>query len=321
MKLSLSVKITLKDYIPKSKSIPYENFICLIKHNNNIISQIRFPNFSNNNLINHKVESINSNIIYNFHIIDSYKKSLIGISHLCINFDKVKNLNINDILTQEGNHKLIIDSTTKRKFFDTITNMSDISLIISTEIKILKKTLYEVNKSKNRFLMLNNENINISNINNNITYANLNTTPKNLKKKQILKSMKNNSESFNINDTLQRKSELNNKTNFLDENDFNTFYQSTVTKKNKSTNKTKNNLKNVIKNNNNMNNNNIFNLNNSYADVISPKYSSKTNIISNKKTKNKKKNKLSLNKKRVSILDLIEQKIDKTKYRQNIDNL
>ena len=322
MKLSLSVKITLKDYIPKYKSIPYENFICLIKHNNIIISQIRFPNFSNNNFINHKVESINSNIIYNFHIIDSYKKSLIGITHLCINFDKVKNLNINDILTQEGNHKLIIDSTTKRKFFDTITNMSDISLIISTEIKILKKTLYEVNKSKNRFLMLNNENINISNINNNITYANLNTTPKNLKKKQIIKSMKNNYESFNINDTLQRKSGLNNKTNFLDENDFNTFYQSTVTKKNKSTNKTKVNLKNVIKNNNSINNNNnIFNFNNSYAELISPKYSSKTNIISNKKTKSKKKNKISLNKKRVSILDLIEQKIDKTKYRQNMDNL
>ena len=143
MKLTLSVKITLRDYFPKNKSIPYENFICLIKHNNNFISQISFPKNSENNFINHKVESINSNIIYNFHIFDSYKKSLIGISHLCINFDKVKNLNINDTLTQEGNHKLIIDSQTKRKFFDTVTNMGDIYLIISTEIKILNKTLYD----------------------------------------------------------------------------------------------------------------------------------------------------------------------------------
>ena len=319
MKLSLSVKITLKDYIPKSKSIPYENFICLIKHNNNIISQIRFPNFSNNNFINHKVESINSNIIYNFHIIDSYKKSLIGISHLCINFDKVKNLNINDILTQEGNHKLIIDSTTKRKFFDTITNIGDIYLIISTEIKVLNKTLYEINKNKNRFLLFNNENINISNINNinnNITYTNLNASPKNLKKKQIIKSIKNNYESFNIFNTLYGKSELNNKTNILDENNFNTFYQSTLTKKNKSTNKAKINLKNIIKN----NNNNIFNFNNSYAELTSPNYNSKTNILSNKKNKSTKKNKINLNRRRVSILDLIEQKIDKTKYRQNFDN-
>ena len=314
MKLSLSVKITLKDFFPKYKSIPYENFVCLIKHNNNIIAQIRFPNFSNNNYFNHKVESINSNIIYNFHIIDSYKKSLIGISHLCINFDKVKNLNINDILTQEGNHKLIIDSTTKRKFFDTITNMGDIYLIISTEIKVLNKALYEPNKSKNRLLLFNNENINISNINN-ITYANLNITPRSLKKKQIIKSLKINNESLNRLDTFYGKSELNNKTNILEETDFNTFYQSTVTKKNKSTNKTKINLKNIIKNNNNQ-----FNFNNSYAEIISPKYNSKTNI-NNKKNKSKKKHRISLNKKRVSILNLIEQKIDKTKFGQNMDNL
>ena len=314
MKLTLSVKITLRDYFPKNKSIPYENFICLIKHNNNFISQISFPKNSENNFINHKVESINSNIIYNFHIFDSYKKSLIGISHLCINFDKVKNLNINDTLTQEGNHKLIIDSQTKRKFFDTVTNMGDIYLIISTEIKILNKTLYEPNKSKNRFLVINNENINISNINN--TCANLNITPKSLKKKQIIKSLKNNNyESLNIFDTFYGKSELNNYTNYLDENDLNTFYQSTVTKKNKSTNKAKVNLKNIIKNNNNQ-----YNFHNSCAELMSPKYNSKTNIHK-KNNKSKKKTKISLNKKRVSILSLIEQKIDKSKFKQNYDSI
>ena len=314
MKLTLSVKITLRDYFPKNKSIPYENFICLIKHNNNFISQIRFPIYSENNFINHKVESINSNIIYNFHIFDSYKKSLIGISHLCINFDKVKNLNINDTLTQEGNHKLIIDSQTKRKFFDTVTNMGDIYLIISTEIKILNKTLYEPNKSKNRFLVINNENINISNINN--TCANLNITPKSLKKKQIIKSLENNNyESLNIFDTFYGRSELNNYTAYLEENDLNTFYQSTVTKKNKSTNKAKVNLKNIIKNNNNQ-----YNFHNSCAESMSPKYNSKTNIHK-KNNKSKKKTKISLNKKRVSILSLIEQKIDKSKFRQNYDSI
>ena len=314
MKLTLSVKITLRDYFPKNKSIPYENFICLIKHNNNFISQIRFPIYSENNFINHKVESINSNIIYNFHIFDSYKKSLIGISHLCINFDKVKNLNINDTLTQEGNHKLIIDSQTKRKFFDTVTNMGDIYLIISTEIKILNKALYEPNKIKNRFLVINNENINISNINN--TCANLNITPKTLKKKQIIKSLKNNNyESLNIFDTFYGRSELNNYTTYLEENDLNTFYQSTVTKKNKSTNKAKVNLKNIIKNNNNQ-----YNFHNSCAELMSPKYNSKTNIHK-KNNKSKKKTKISLNKKRVSILSLIEQKIDKSKFKQNYDSI
>ena len=113
MKLSLAIKITLKDYFPKYRSIPYETFVCMINHNNNFISQIKFSNLPENNFIQHNVETINSNIIYNFHILDFSKRSLIGICHLCINFDKIKNLNINDTLTQEGINKLLIDSNTK----------------------------------------------------------------------------------------------------------------------------------------------------------------------------------------------------------------
>ena len=313
MKLSLSVKITIKNYLPKYKTIPYDNFVCLIKHNNNFISQIKFSNLHEQNFITHKVESINSNIIYNFHIYDTFKKSLIGICHLCINFDKVKNLNINDTLTQEGNYKLIIDSKTKRNFFDNITNMGDIFLILVTEVKILNKTLYEPNKSKNKLYPINNENNAINNINNN----DLNLTPKTFKKKQLIKAMKNDYESLNQLDTFNDKSEFNTKTNLFKDNDFNTFYQGTVTKKNKSTNKAKINLKNIIK----YNNNKIYNFNNfnnSYAEIMSPK--NKHINYSKRKNKNKNNNKNSLNKKKVSILNLLEQKIDKNKYKESIDN-
>ncbi len=126
MKLSLAIRITLKDYFPKWKSIPYEKFICLINYNNNLISKIKFSDLPEKNCINHKVESHNSNIIYDFHVLDLYKKSLIGVCHLCINFDKIKNLNINDTLTQEGNFNLCSESGTKRKVVDNITNMGDI---------------------------------------------------------------------------------------------------------------------------------------------------------------------------------------------------
>ena len=266
MKLSLSVKITIKNYLPKYKTIPYDNFVCLIKHNNSFIAQIKFTNLHEQNFITHKVESINSNIIYNFHLFDTLKKSLIGICHLCINFDKIKNLNINDTLTQEGNYKLIIDSKTKRKFFDNITNMGDIFLILVTEVKILNKTLYEPNKSKSKLYPINIENNAINNINNN----DLNLTPKTFKKKQLIKAMKNDYESLNQLDTFYDKSEFNTNTNIFKDNDFNTFYQGTVTKKNKSTNKAKINLKNIIKYNNNKILN-FNNFNNSYAELMSPK--------------------------------------------------
>ena len=111
---------------------------------------------SENNYINHKIDNFNSNVIYNFLILDVFKKSLIGVCHLNINFDKLKNLNINDTLTQEGHYKLIIDSNTKRKFFNNITNMGDIYLIIATEIKILNRKLYILNKFKNRFIEIKN---------------------------------------------------------------------------------------------------------------------------------------------------------------------
>ena len=204
MKLSLAIKITLKDYFPKWKSIPYDNFVCLINYNSNLISKIKFSDLPENNCINHKVESFNSNIIYNFHVLDLYKKSLIGVCHLCINFDKIKNLNVNDTLTQEGNFNLFIDSITKRKFFDNITNMGDIYLFISAEIKIINKKLIDAKKYKRNYNSLNKENINLSNIIkfNNANKIYLNSTNKNFKKKEIIKTMQNNYDSLNKLDTL-----------------------------------------------------------------------------------------------------------------------
>ena len=321
MKLSLSIKIILKDFFPKWNSIPYNNFVCLINYNNTYTSQIKFSDIPDHSFVIHKVESFNSNIMYNFHVLDSYKKSLIGGCHLCINFDKIKNLNINDTLTQEGNYKLIIDSITKRKFFDNITNMGDIYLTIATEIKILNKKLYDMNRYRNNLYSFNNENINKSNINNkNNNFLNL--TTKTFKKQQIVRTMKNNYESLSILDSLCGKSELNTDTNtkLFEESDYNTFYQCSGLKKHKSTNKAKVNLKNIIKSNNILNNNyNRYKFNNSYNDIMSPK--DYNNNYSKKKNKNNKKNRITLYKNRVITLNLIEQKVDKPKTKESINNL
>ena len=148
MKLSLSVKITIKDIYPKDKSIQYEKYICLFSLNN-FKSKLYLSDLKNKNFIKHKIESFNSNIIYNLHMFDLKKNSLIGIYQLIINFDKIKHLNINDTLTQEETAKLIIDPKTKRKIFDKITNMGNIYLILSTEIKIINKKILSSKNKQN----------------------------------------------------------------------------------------------------------------------------------------------------------------------------
>ena len=185
MKIVLSVTIAIKDYFPKDQNIPYDKFICIF-NNNNFNSKIKLSNISTQNSFKHKVECINSNIVYNLHMLDSTKNSLVGIYQLIINFDKIKNLNVNDILTQEETAKLIIDSKTKRKLFDKITNLGDIYLILSSEIKILGKKAHISDGRENKSSSKRNSNIDSNNL-----FLDFNLSPRNIKKKQIIKILKN----------------------------------------------------------------------------------------------------------------------------------
>ena len=164
-----------------------------------------------------------------------------------------------------------------------------------------------------------NENINLSNIKN-ANNTTLNLLPKSSKQKRIIRKMKNDHEYLNILDTISGKSEIysNTQTRILDENEYNTFYQSNILKKNKSINKAKVNIKNIIKSNNNIEKNILFNFNNSCSELLSPKY---CNTNYSKKKNNKKKNRITLNKNKVSILNLLEQKVDKSKFKQDFNNI
>ena len=314
MKLSLSVKITIKDIYPKDKSIQYEKYICLFSLNN-FKSKLYLSDLKNKNFIKHKIESFNSNIIYNLHMFDLKKNSLIGIYQLIINFDKIKHLNINDTLTQEETAKLIIDPKTKRKIFDKITNMGNIYLILSTEIKIINKKILS---SKNK------QNTNIKkvvNIENNDNISEFKLTPKTFKKKQIIRTMKNDNR-----DILKRKDnnmgydETSMIDCFKDENDT-TFSPDSTIKKYKSLNKAK-----MMGLNNNKYNEFNYNtsnhcFNNSCTFIMSPKcsntnYNFKKEGNINIKTNRKK----SLAQNKVSTLNLLEQKVEPSLYKTKEDN-
>ena len=310
MKVLLSIKITIKDYFPKEKYIPYDNFICLFNLNN-FNAKLKFSNLKNQNFIKHNVESYESNIVYNLHVFESIKNSLIGIYQIIINFEKIKNFNINDTLTQEETAKLIIDPQTKRKLFDKITNVTDISLVLSTEVKVLDKRYFTSWKKLNINLIKKDENID----NNEYISEFSNLTPKTFKKKKIMKTLENDREALRkIDDNY-----FSNNQNMADYNiEDNDDIRSSV-KKYKSLSK----VKKVIQNNNFnelplTNNNQDFN--NSYTVVVSPKHINTFYNYQKKyklKTYRKKKH---VQMKKVTILDLMQKKLDPSFSRQKEEN-
>ena len=307
MKIVLSVTIAIKDYFPKDQNIPYDNFICIF-NNNNFNSKIKLSNISTQNSFKHKVECINSNIIYNLHMLDSTKNSLVGIYQLIINFDKIKNLNVNDILTQEETAKLIIDSKTKRKLFDKITNLGDIYLILSSEIKILGKKPHISDGRENKISSKRSSNIDSNNL-----FLDFNLSPRNIKKKQIIKILKNERDALKELDEYSIFNENNNNmTDFImDENDISLLPNDTL-RKYKSLNNKKMTSQNSIKYNELNSKNQYFE--NSSTQMISPKFSSTNYNFKKEDSKKTFLKKKQLSKKKVTILNLMEQKMDPALY-------
>ena len=338
MKLSLLVKISIKDFYPKNENIPYDDFICLFTHHN-FNGKISLSNLANNNSIKHRTESLNSNIIYNLHMLDSKKNSLVGIYQLIIFFDKIKNLNINDTLTQDDTAKLIIDSKTKRKIFDKIYNIGDIYLNLLTEVKILDKKMCDIEcKSNNKNSTEEKEityiNINyISNKENKLSEFNL--TPRSITKNKMLKSIKNDREAIKRIETCANCNELSvgefldNNKNYNSVNVMNNRTPKNSLKKNKSLQKL--NKFSIVKNTKKNKNSQIIMRHRaiiSSSDVLSPTHN-RTNYNFNFKRDDNKKDitnqttkKKQMPKKKTTILNLLEEKINPSMIKsKDITNL
>ena len=334
MNISLSVKIIIKDFFPKNENISYDNYICLFTYNN-FNGKINLKNIynQNQNSIRHKVYNFNSNIIYEIHLFDTNKNSLVGISQLIIYFDKIKNLNVNDTLTQEEKVKLIIDSKTKRKIFNKIYNIGDIFLHLLTEIKIIDKKSVESSQRyhidyniKEKELICNTNN----NINNNIIdFSNL--TPRDYQKKEDIKSIKIGRGATKRVDTFSDYRDLN--LADLSEESLKNSTTSSLLQKNKSLQKlnkqtiNKKNKKSLTNNNNKSNNiNDKYKRHRSINSCIEIPLSlhNKTNYNLGYNKEDKKKSFLAksyrknqIPKKKVTILNLMEEKIRPILYKQN----
>ena len=151
--ISCKVIIKIKDYFPKTDTIPYENYICLFSYND-YEEQIPFlPDESRT--IQHQIRNITSDIRYKVHILDFNDMSLIGMCEMSILYDIMNQITPPNGFTQEQQKKLLIDLKTKRKLFGTIVNIGDIFLNIYSEIYVISRTSME-QKTINRMRKNNN---------------------------------------------------------------------------------------------------------------------------------------------------------------------
>ena len=155
--LSCRLTIKIKDYFPKTDTIPYSNYICLFSCGE-YQGQIPFiPDETK--FLQHQIKNISSDIKYKVLILDFNDMTLIGMCEMSIAYKVLNRIIPHNGFIQEQQKKLIIDTKTKRKLFGTVINSGDIFLNIYTEVFLISKNFNEQkiknSKSKKNHLMVN----------------------------------------------------------------------------------------------------------------------------------------------------------------------
>ena len=303
------VTLKINDYYPKNESIPYENFVCLFTYGD-FFGKIPLIKKSNN-ICKHEIEKISSDIKYNIRILEFNESSLIGISEMIIPFNKIKKINFPGTMIQEQKIKLIIDVNTKRKLFGKLINSGDIYLLICAEVFIPdNKNIICPLSDKNEINSMKKFNNNINNgkikvrISNKKGNSNMDGTPRTIKKRKIIMEIKSNREMLqkdNSNDSIHLNKYGNTNLNYKNELNINNSMSNDMNKDERNSTGM---FRNKIKYENNQIN--VIDFRNMNDNL----YNNKNNDIN--LTKEIKKSKISKKrspKKKVTILELMEQKL------------
>jgi hypothetical protein len=303
------VTLKINDYYPKNESIPYENFVCLFTYGD-FFGKIPLIKKSNN-ICKHEIEKISSDIKYNIRILEFNESSLIGISEMIIPFNKIKKINFPGTMIQEQKIKLIIDVNTKRKLFGKLINSGDIYLLICAEVFIPdNKNIIcplsdknEINSMKKFNNSINNGKIKVR-ISNKKGNSNMDGTPRTIKKRKMIMEIKSNREMLqkdNSNDSIHLNKYGNTNLNFKNELNINNSMSNDMNKDERSSTGM---FRNKIK----YENNQIKVID--FRNMNDNLYNNRNNDIN--LTKEIKKSKISKKrspKKKVTILELMEQKL------------
>ena len=144
---SCSIKFKIKDYFPKIDTIPFDEYACLFinKDFNEKITLIE----KDYNTCKHQINNVNSDLIYKVHLVNIKDYSLIGICEIVIPYSIISQIDTPGTFIKEQQLKLFIDLKTKRKLFGTIVSSGDLYLYIVAEVFVNNQYNYEYKKKKN----------------------------------------------------------------------------------------------------------------------------------------------------------------------------
>ena len=222
--LTCRLTIKIKDYFPKTDSIPYSNYICLFSCGE-YQGQIPFlPDESK--YLQHQLKNISSDIKYKVIILDFNDMTLIGMCEMSIAYKVLNRIMPNNGFIQEQQKKLIMDTKTKRKLFGTVINSGDIYLKIYAEVSLVSKNNTQ-QKQKNLKMKKNHPEINTPKcyIKYNFTLNKNDFSPKSSKNNNKSTMMNTGSEKHSLNLSKQEKENNankysnNNSINYKKEND------------------------------------------------------------------------------------------------------
>ena len=279
---SCTITFKIKDYFPKIDSIPFEEYFCLFINGdfNEKISLIE----KDFNICKHQINNVNSDLKYKIHIVNINDGSLIGICEIVIPYAIISQIEVPGTFIKEQQLKLFIDLKTKRKLFGTLLSSGDIYLYISAEVSVNNQNnLGKKKKNINKNKNGYKKDFNMVNL-----YGNNNS-----KNYRIIKtdkdSLRNECKTYTCLKNINNSSTNNTITN-------DNFYAPSSVERRESKNKKDTNpLKLDFKNNLTIDNN-------------------------NKSTKNQKVKKVNTQRKKLTILDLMEQKIKNKKELNNKNN-
>ena len=129
---SCSISFKIKDYFPKINSIPFDEYVCLFINGdfNEKIPLIE----KDYNICTHQINNVNSDLKYKIHLVNINDFSLVGICEVVIPYSIIAQIDTPGKFIKEQQLKLFTDVKTKRKLFGTIISTGDIYLYISAEV-------------------------------------------------------------------------------------------------------------------------------------------------------------------------------------------
>ena len=144
---SCSVSFKIKDYFPKIDTIPFDEYVCLFINGdfNEKIPLIE----KDYNICKHQINNVNSDLKYKIHLANINDFSLIGMCEIIIPYSIISQIETPGSFIKEQQLKLLVDLKTKRKLFGTIVSSGDIYLYISAEVFVNNNPNIVEKKKKN----------------------------------------------------------------------------------------------------------------------------------------------------------------------------